>query len=105
MKIPDENGCGLDDTRLSVENIHEDHVIVEPNSKLQAETEAAIFVKENNEINVYCHQDNGEEEKTVDMFYMDRGQEERVFNLLEQRRGHRSNVCPRFWKCSECVKE
>ena len=55
---------------MSVEIIHEDHVIVEP-SKLQAEKEAAIFVEENNGINVYCHQDNGEEEKTVDIFYMD----------------------------------
>ena len=70
MQIPDVNGSGRNDTRLSVEIIHEDHVIVEP-SKLQAEKEAAIFVEENNGINVYCHQDNGEEEKTVNMFYMD----------------------------------
>ena len=60
----------MDDTRLCVEDIHEDHVIVEPNLKLQAEMEAAIFVDKDNGINVYCHQD-GEEEKTVDVFYMD----------------------------------
>jgi len=70
MQIPDVNGSGRNDTQFSVEIIHEDHVIVEP-SKLQAEKEAAIFVEENNGINVYCHQDNGEEEKTVNMFYMD----------------------------------
>ena len=67
MKIPDVNGSDLDDTRLSVENIHEDHVIVEPNLKLQAE-EAAIIVEEDK--NVYCHHD-GEDERIVDIFYMD----------------------------------
>ena len=67
---PDVNESEWNDTRLSVENIHADHVIVEPNLKLKAETEVAIIVEGDNGINVYCHQD-GEEEKTVDIFYMD----------------------------------
>ena len=55
-KIPDINESGLNDTRLSVENIHVDHVIVEPNLKLKAETEAAIIVEGNNGNNVYVNE-------------------------------------------------